>query len=221
MHRHRDLAVADLAQSPRVLPGHTWRSVPVLDETRIVQDPSQRIQQLNHPLRDPPPDPDIIPGRGRHELLQDADDPPEAAPPSAASTYAAPAASTLADTSLNGTYAFTITPEQTRRAGVTDQGVIDENTGDIVWTFEDDAWKLDQVYATGPKAGTKGYTSGGYTLSDGHLKVFWTHDPGGWTEADVNVQADGSVSFRNIHDGGDQQAQALSMAWFTTWKRTG
>jgi hypothetical protein len=126
----------------------------------------------------------------------------------------------VADASVNGTYAFSVTPEQARTAGVTDQGVLDENTGDFEWTFSDGSWSLEQVYATGAKAGTGGHTEGDYSLSAGHIKVFWTHDPGGWTEADVTRNGDGSLSFRNVHDGGDAQAQALSTVTFTMWRRT-
>jgi hypothetical protein len=123
-----------------------------------------------------------------------------------------------AGSEVNGTYAFTVTPEQARTAGVTDDSVLQENTGDFVWVFKDGTWSLDQVYATGPKAGSTDHISGTYTLAQGHLKVFWSHDPGAWTEVDVVRKADGSLSFSKVHDGGDQQAQALSEAWFTTWK---
>ncbi len=122
--------------------------------------------------------------------------------------------------SFDGTYAFTLTATQARAAGVTDQGVIDENTGDFVWTFADGTWRLGQVYSSGPKAGTRSQTSGGYTLTGDHLKIYWSQDPGAWTQADVKLAADGSVTFRKVLDGGDAQAQALSEATFTTWPRS-
>jgi hypothetical protein len=124
-----------------------------------------------------------------------------------------------ADASINGTFTFTLTPEQARKAGVTDQGVIDENTGDFVMTLSDGNWTMDQVYATGPKAGTTYHGTGGYTLSAGHLQVFWSHEAGQWTKVDVTVRADGSLSFTHIQDGGGAQTQALSESWFTSWPR--
>ena len=128
-------------------------------------------------------------------------------------------AATAADASLNGSFGFTVSPDQARKAGVTDQQVIDENTGTFVLSFADGTWTIDQVYATGSKAGTKYHATGGYTISGKHLQIFWGHEPGNWTKVDVTVRPDGSLSFAQIHDGNGPQAQAQSESWFTTWKR--
>jgi TRAP-type C4-dicarboxylate transport system substrate-binding protein len=121
---------------------------------------------------------------------------------------------------LNGSYTYTVTEDQARAAGVTDQGIIDENAGDFVMTLADGDWELEQVYSTGPKKGTTYHGSGGYTITDNHVKFFWSHEPGAWTTVDVSVLADGSLEFTNITDGSGDQFQALSEATFVHWKRT-
>jgi TRAP-type C4-dicarboxylate transport system substrate-binding protein len=121
---------------------------------------------------------------------------------------------------VNGTYAFTMTADQARAAGVTDEFMIDENAGDYVITFKDGDYQLTQDYSTGPKAGTTTHGAGGYTLKGSRLTWFWSHEPGEWTELDVAVEADGSLDFSNVHDGGDAQTQALSEAFYTHWERT-
>ncbi len=118
---------------------------------------------------------------------------------------------------VNGTFTVTMTADEAAAAGVTDQGVIDENAGDYVLTLADGTWTEEQKYTSGPKTGTTFHGTGGYTLTGTRLKWFWGHEPGAWTEADVAVQEDGSIVFSSIHDGGDAQAQALSEAFFTTW----
>src|SRR5216683_613507 len=70
VHTHPDLAVADLAQRPGVLPGHARRRPPVLAEPGVIDH--QRLHRLagGKPPRHIPPHGCVIPGRGRDELLQ-------------------------------------------------------------------------------------------------------------------------------------------------------
>src|SRR5216683_578151 len=70
VHTHPDLAVADLAQRPGVLPGHARRRPPVLAEPGVIDH--QRLHRLagGKPPRHIPPHRCVIPGRGRDELLQ-------------------------------------------------------------------------------------------------------------------------------------------------------
>jgi len=56
-----------------------------------------------------------------------------------------------ADTSLNGKFGFTVTPDQARQAGVTDQSMIDENTGDFVITFTDGSWASTRCTRAAPR----------------------------------------------------------------------
>jgi hypothetical protein len=70
MHTHPDLAVADLAQRPGILPGHARRRIPVLREPGVIDH--QRLHRLatsEIPCH-VPPDRRVIPSRGRDELLQ-------------------------------------------------------------------------------------------------------------------------------------------------------
>ncbi len=122
---------------------------------------------------------------------------------------------------LNGVYTFTLTADAEREGGVSDQGDIDENAGDFTATFADGTWNLAQVYSTGPHVGQTWHGTGGYTYSAGHLRWFWGHESGQWTDADVTISDDGSLTFSNVDDGGPSaEAQALSDVTFTTWTRT-
>jgi TRAP-type C4-dicarboxylate transport system substrate-binding protein len=119
---------------------------------------------------------------------------------------------------VDGTFTTSMTAEEARAAGVTDQARIDENAGDYVLTLEDGSWAAEQLYTTGPKKGQVWHGTGGYTVEGHHLTWYWSHEPGGYTEVDVDLAADGSLVFSNVVDGGDAEAQALSDAFFTTWK---
>jgi hypothetical protein len=121
---------------------------------------------------------------------------------------------------VNGTYAFTVTAQAARKAGMTDQGLIDENVGKMVMTLKDGVWAEEQEYTSGPKTGTLYHGSGGYTLTGHHARFIWSHEPGNWTEVDITVLGDGSLEFTNVDDGGDDQFQALSEAFFVHWPRT-
>jgi TRAP-type C4-dicarboxylate transport system substrate-binding protein len=120
---------------------------------------------------------------------------------------------------LNGTYTFTATAEAVRAAGGTDQGLIDENTGDFTVTFVDGTWLMDQVYSQGPNAGTTWHGTGGYTFDGKDFQIFYSHEPGSWTKARVKIRKDGSLVFTKVDDGGGPEQQALSDAWYTTWPR--
>jgi hypothetical protein len=118
---------------------------------------------------------------------------------------------------VDGTYTYTVSADQERAAGVTDQGLIDENAGKFTLTLAHGTWSEEQSYTSGPKRGTTFHVTGGYTLDGNRLKWFWGHEPGAWTEVVVAVEPDGSLRFSDVHDGGDQQNQALSDSFFTTW----
>jgi TRAP-type C4-dicarboxylate transport system substrate-binding protein len=121
---------------------------------------------------------------------------------------------------LDGTYAFTVTPEAARAAGVTDQDVIDENTGDISVTFADGTWTYHQDYVVGPKAGTSMDGTGDYSFTGGRLTWYWSHEPGQWTSAHVDVAPDGSLTFSEYEEG-TPSAENLAMdeVWFAAWER--
>ena len=121
---------------------------------------------------------------------------------------------------LDGTYTFTVTEEAIRAAGGTDQHEIDENTGQMTVRLHNGTWSMKQVYSQGPKAGTVWHGTSRYRFDGRHFKVFYSHDPGDWTTADVVIRAaDGALIFSNIHDGDGHEEQALSEAWYTTWPR--
>jgi TRAP-type C4-dicarboxylate transport system substrate-binding protein len=120
---------------------------------------------------------------------------------------------------LNGTYTFTATAEAVRAAGGTDQGLIDENTGDFTMTFDDGTYAMDQVYSQGPNAGTTWHGTGGYTFDGKNFQIFYSHEPGAWTKAKVKIRKDGSLVFSKVDDGGGPEEQALSDAWYTIWPR--
>jgi hypothetical protein len=121
---------------------------------------------------------------------------------------------------LDGVYAFTATEKAIRAAGGTDQKEIDENTGQMTVRLNNGTWRMTQVYSQGAKAGTVWRGTGRYLFDGRHFKIFYSHDPGDWTTADVAIRAaDGALIFSNIHDGDGPEEQALSDAWYTTWSR--
>lgn len=121
---------------------------------------------------------------------------------------------------LDGVYTFTVTEQAIRAAGGTNQHEIDENTGQMTVRFDDGTWRMKQVYSQGPKAGTVWRGTGRYLFDGRHFKIFYSHDPGDWTTADVAIRAaDGALIFSNIYDGDRGEDQALSEAWYTTWPR--
>lgn len=118
---------------------------------------------------------------------------------------------------VDGTYVVTVTADQERKAGASDQGLIDENAGRFTLTLADGRWTQTQVYTSGPKTGSTFHGSGGYTVAGNRLQWFWGHEPGAWTKVVVDVHQDGSLHFSHVDDGGDQQSQSLSDAFFTAW----
>jgi hypothetical protein len=123
---------------------------------------------------------------------------------------------------LDGVYTFTVTEKAIRAAGGTDQHEIDENTGQMTVRLDNGTWSMKQVYSQGPKAGTVWQGTGAYRFDGRHFKMFYSHDIGDWTTADVAIRAaDGALIFRNIHDGDGPEEQAISEAWYTTWPRNG
>ena len=70
VHAHPDLAVADLAQRPGILAGHARRRVPVFREAGVVDNQGLDRLPAGEIPRDVPPHRQVIPGRGRDELLQ-------------------------------------------------------------------------------------------------------------------------------------------------------
>jgi len=121
---------------------------------------------------------------------------------------------------LDGSYTFTVTEEEVRAAGGTDQELIDENTGKFTVTFDDGIFVLKQIYSQGPHAGTTWQGTGGLTFDGTRLQLFYSQDSDDWTTADVTIRDDGALVFSQVDGGGDDaQAQALSDAWFTTWPR--
>ena len=120
---------------------------------------------------------------------------------------------------LNGVYTFTVTEEAIRAAGGTDQGRIDENTGDFTVTLRDGTVLAEQIYSQGPKAGTTWHGTWSYTFDGKQFQIFYGHEPGAWTKARVKVRKDGSLVFSKVDDGGGPEEQALSEAWYTTWPR--
>ena len=123
---------------------------------------------------------------------------------------------------LDGTYTFAVTEKAIRAAGGTDQHEIDENTGQMTVRLDNGTWFMKQVYSQGPKAGTAWRGTGSYLFDGRHFKIFYSHDPGDWTTADVAIRAaDEALVFSNIHDGDGPEEQALSEAWYTTWPRKG
>jgi TRAP-type C4-dicarboxylate transport system substrate-binding protein len=118
---------------------------------------------------------------------------------------------------INGSFRFSMTAAQMTAGGITGQDDIDENAGDYVMTLRDGTWEMEQHYTAGPKTGTTFHGTGGYKLTGHRVKWFWGHEPGEWTESDAAIQDDGSITFSNIHDGGDAQAQAMSELFFSHW----
>ena len=70
MHADPDLAVPGLAQRPAVLPSHPGRINTVLGEAAVIDHIRLRRDEPVRPPRQPPPNLDVIPRRGRDELLQ-------------------------------------------------------------------------------------------------------------------------------------------------------
>ena len=122
------------------------------------------------------------------------------------------------ESELNGRYSFTVTEEAIRAAGGTDQGEIDENTGDFTVELHDGTIVATQVYSQGPKAGTTWHGTWAYTFDGKVLKIFYSQDPGDWTTMRVKIRKDGALVFSKILDGDGPEEQALSEAWYTTWR---
>lgn len=70
VNTHADLAVADLAQSAGILPGHPGRGTAVFGEAGVIHHPHLRPHRPHGPPGQAGPDFPDRPGRGRHELLQ-------------------------------------------------------------------------------------------------------------------------------------------------------
>ena len=111
--------------------------------------------------------------------------PPPSSTPSSASSRttgspssvtACPERSVDRATDLDGRYTFTVTEEQVRAAGGTDQELIDENTGKFTMTFDDGIFILKQIYAQGPNAGTTWQGTGGFTFDGTRLQLFYSQD---------------------------------------------
>jgi TRAP-type C4-dicarboxylate transport system substrate-binding protein len=122
---------------------------------------------------------------------------------------------------LNGSYVFTVSPDAARRAGVTDQEVIDNATGDFTVTMKDGQWTLEQVYATGPMKDQTDHGLGDYTIDGNRLEWFWGHEPGAWVKATFQVLPDGSVGFSDVTDGEGPQWELMAQVHFHHWERIG
>ena len=83
-----------------------------------------------------------------------------------------------AEAALNGSYAFSVSPEDCRAAGMKDEGKIEENAGDWRVILHDGTWEAYQQYVIGPKAGTEWTGTGDYSFEGGRLTIYWSHEPG-------------------------------------------
>ncbi|RYP87068.1 hypothetical protein EKO23_07295 [Nocardioides guangzhouensis] len=124
-------------------------------------------------------------------------------------------------TRLNGVYRTNITVKAFRAAGVTSEDRIQENAGAYTISLDDGTWEMAQVYATGPQKGETWHGTGSYTVEDGRLTWYWSHEDGAWTTADVAVQPDGSLRFRNHDDGEGPEFVLMSRVHFHHWRRVG
>ena len=123
--------------------------------------------------------------------------------------------------SLDGVYRTTVTAEAFRAAGVTSEDRITENAGAYTIRLDGGTWEMAQVYAVGPQKGETWHGTGSYTVEDGRLTWYWSHEDGAWTTADVAVQPDGSLRFRNHDDGEGPEFVLMSRVHFDHWRRVG
>ena len=77
------------------------------------------------------------------------------------------------------------------------------------------------MYSTGPDAGTTWIGVGDYSLEGGRLTWYWSHEPGAWTEADVTVRDDGTLTFSQHADGEGPVFVRMSRVHFNQWERVG
>ena len=107
---------------------------------------------------------------------------------------------------LNGVFTVTITPEEYRANGLTDEGLIVENSGAWTFTLEDGNWSYVQV----GEGVRRPSGSGTYAIIDGRVEWKWD---GATISFDYDRLADGSLVFTNIVDD-DPALQALDEVFF-------
>lgn len=108
--------------------------------------------------------------------------------------------------SLNGVFTVSITPEEYRANGLTDETLIAENSGTWTLTLEDGDWN----YAQEGDGVQRTTGSGTYEVADD--RVTWNWD-GASIEFDYEVLPDGSLVFTDIVDD-DPAYQALDEVFF-------
>jgi hypothetical protein len=108
--------------------------------------------------------------------------------------------------SLNGVFTVTLSPQEYRENGVTDEQLITENSGTWTLTLEDGDWSYTQE----GEGVQRPADSGTYEIADG--RVTWNWD-GATVEFDYEQLPDGSLVFTEIDDH-DPAYQDLSEVFF-------
>jgi TRAP-type C4-dicarboxylate transport system substrate-binding protein len=94
-----------------------------------------------------------------------------------------------------------------------------EQAGRYEVTLADGTWDMQQRYSAGPNRGELWTGSGSYTFENGRLRFLWSHSAGEWSEADVRIHDDGSLTFSEHEDGAGEEALEVSKYQFKHWKR--
>lgn len=102
---------------------------------------------------------------------------------------------------LNGTYVFSATAREIRRAGIQDEAFIDRNAGDYTVVLDDGTLKRVQRLTSGPRAGEQESDTVSYTLDGDRVTFRWSPQAGDFTEATVEVLSDGSLRFSHWVEG--------------------
>ena len=120
---------------------------------------------------------------------------------------------------LNGTYTTSVPITPLLDNDLVSADTAYEQAGRYEVTLDDGTWNMQQRYSAGPNKGELWTGSGSYTFENGRLRFLWSHAAGEWTEADVKIHDDGSLTFSEHEDGAGEEALEVSGYQFKHWKR--
>ena len=132
---------------------------------------------------------------------------------------AGPTPSGGADTvsALDGRYRARVTRRDLVRAGVTNENIINENTGRFTWILDSGTYTSHQKaahYLANPDV------SGRFTYEDGVLTIYWD-ESGDWSRVSVRVSRQGTIRFSDEREGISSN-RALGQGFFSNpWVRVG
>ena len=120
---------------------------------------------------------------------------------------------------LDGSYHFEVSKADLLAAG-TPEGDADENSGQFHQVLAGGTLTTNQTYTNGPKAGQRFTGKSSYTYDGKSLHMKFDNQETAVIDAEVEVEADGSLTFRKVTTAfPDQGVLAIFRPMFTHWQK--